>query len=88
MQAEWAHQFIPTPTPIFSNQVLIPRNLNQHAKDQAFSSFCSRDIVDLKTLQSHWPRTFWPISQEPEFFQIRDLSKHTAININFHYRTN
>ena len=61
-------------------------DLYQHAKNQAFSSFCFRDIVDLKVLQPYWPRAFWPISHKPEFFQIWDLSKHTAININFHYR--
>ena len=55
-------------------------------KNQAFSSFCSRDIIDLKILRSNWPRAFWPISKERKFSQIWDLSKHTAININFHYR--
>ena len=33
-------------------------------------------------------RTFWPISQEPEFSQIWDLSRNTANIINSHYRTN
>ena len=33
-------------------------------------------------------RTLWPISQEPEFSQIRDLCRNTVNNINFHYRTN
>ena len=31
--------------------------------------FFSGDIVNLKILQSHWPRAFWPISQEPELSQ-------------------
>ena len=39
-------------------------------------------------MQSDWLRTFWPISQEPEFSQIWDLCRNTANNINFHYRTN
>ena len=33
------------PMPIFFNQLLISINLHQQAKNQAFSSFCSRDIV-------------------------------------------
>ena len=40
--------FLTTPTPIFSNQLLISMKLYQYAKKQAFSSFCSKDIVDLK----------------------------------------
>ena len=36
-------------------------------------------LKGLKILQSDWA---WA------FFQIWDLSKHTAININFHYRLN
>ena len=39
-------------------------------------------------LQSEWLRTFWPISQEPEFSQICDLCRNKANNINFHYKTN
>ena len=38
----------------------------KHAKNQSFSSFCSRDIDDLKILQSDGLRAFWSISQEPE----------------------
>ena len=33
-------------------------------------------------------RTFWHISQEPEFSQIWDLCRNIANNILFHYRTN
>ena len=57
-------------------------------KKSDFLSFSYRDIVDLKILQSDWSEAFWLISQAPEFFQIWDLSKHTVININFHYRPN
>ena len=56
-------------------------------KKQAFSSFCSRDIVDLKILQSDWPRAFWSISQEIDF-QVWDLRKYTVNNIKFRYRPN
>ena len=31
--------------------------------------------------QSHWPRAFWVISQEPEFAQIWNLFKYTTITI-------
>ena len=64
-------------------------NLYQHAKKkQAFSSFCSRDLPDLKILQSDWPRAFWPISQEPDFSKTWDLLQNTANNVNFRYRPN
>ena len=39
-------------------------------------------------MQSDWPRAFWPISQEPDFPQVWDLCKNTAVNINFLYRPN
>ena len=32
----------------------------QYAKKQAISSLYSRDMVDLKTLQSDWQRLVWP----------------------------
>ena len=38
--------------------------------------------------KSYWLRTFWPVSQKPEFSQIWYLCSNTANNINFHYRTN
>ena len=55
-------------------------------KTQAFPTLCFRDIVDLKTLQSDWPKAFWLISQEPDFPKIWALCKNTADKINFHYR--
>ena len=61
-------------------------NLHQDAKNQAFLSICSRDLVDLKILQSDWPRAFWPISQEPDYPQTWNLCKDTANKINFYYR--
>ena len=72
-----------TPIPIFFDQLLISMNFFQHVKNQAFSSFRSRDIIYLKILQSHWPKTFWQDSKRSQYF-----SKHTAININFHYKPN
>ena len=63
-------------------------NRYEHLKNQAFLSYCSRDIVDLKILLSDWLRAFGPISQEPDFFQKWDLCKITANSMSFHYRPN
>ena len=42
-------------------------------KNQSFLSLRSGVyIVNLKILQSDWPKAFWPISQEPDFFQVWD----------------
>ena len=49
---------------IIFNQFLILVNLYQYAKNEAVSSISSREIADLKVLQSDWLQTFWPISQE------------------------
>ena len=78
---------VPTPIfdhahPIFFKQLLISMNLHQHAKNQAFLSFCSRDRVDLKFLHFDWPRTFLHISQKPR------MCKNIANNIKFCYRPN
>ena len=43
-------------------------NFYQHAKNQAISPFRSRDVVGLKILQYDWPKGFWSISQEPDFY--------------------
>ena len=34
---------------------------------QKISSICSGDMADIKMLQSHWLRLFWPISKESDF---------------------
>ena len=70
------------------NQLLIFVNLYQHAKNEAVSSICFGEIVDLKILQSDWLREFWPISQEQDLSQIKDSCRNTANNKNFLYRTN
>ena len=41
------------PTLIFFNELLISMNLQQYAKNQAFPSFCSTDILNLK-IQGHF----------------------------------
>ena len=78
--------FWPPLPPIYFKQLLISINLYQHAKNQAFSSLCFGDQVDLKILLSDWPRVFWSISQEPGFPKIWDLWNNTASNINSLYR--
>ena len=70
------------------NQLLIFVNLYQHAKDDAVSSICSEEMLDLKILQSERLRAFWPMSQKQHFSQIEDLYKNTGNNINFNYRAN
>ena len=79
--------FLTMPIQKYFDQLLIYVNLYQHAKNQVISLICSGDMVDQKILQSDQLRTFWPISQEPEFSQIWDLCRNTTNNINFHYRT-
>ena len=70
LQPEWALPFTTIPIQILFNQLLISMNLYQNAKNQAFSSFHSRDINYLKILQSDWPKTFRHISQGTNFSEI------------------
>ena len=46
-------------------------NLYQHGKNQAISSICCGEIVDLKILQSDWQKVFWPISQNWPIFHAK-----------------
>ena len=82
-------------TPIFDHAQpnIFQSTFNFHefpstCKKQVFSSFCSRDIVNLKILKSDWLRAFWPKSQEADFSQVQDLCNNASNNINFLYRTN
>ena len=52
-------------------------NLYQHAKNFAVWSICSGDMVNLKILESDWPRLFWLISQVQDFYQVKDLRRNT-----------
>ena len=61
-------------------------NSYQQVKNQTKSSFCFRDIIDLKPLQSDRPRAFQPISQEPNISQILDLYRNIVNNVNFYNR--
>ena len=63
-------------------------NLYQYANNEAVSSICSGEMIDLEIPQSEWLRAFWPISQEQHFSQTENLYKNTENNINFHYKTN
>ena len=56
------------PIPMFFNQLFILMNFHQHAKNQTFSSFCSRDIVDLKILQSDLPNNILAHLSGSKFF--------------------
>ena len=49
------------------NQLLILVSLYHHAKNEAISSICSGNILDLKILQSDWLRAFWDISLKQDF---------------------
>ena len=39
------------------------------------SLLCSRDIADIKMVQTDWLRAFWLSSHEPDFSQIWDLRR-------------
>ena len=79
--------FRPYPPKYFSMNFYFPWICINIQKNQTFSSIFSRDIVDLKILQSDWPRAFWPISQEV-YSQVWDLCNNTINNINFFCRPN
>ena len=87
LRTEWPNPFLTMPSWIFFSQLLLPMNLYQHARNQVFSSFCPRDIVDLKILNSDWPRGLSPISQEPDFSQkllaFLNLCQHEKKSVNF-----
>ena len=75
------------PNQKISNQLLIFVNFYQLARNEAVSSICSREIVHLKILLSDWLKAFWPVSQEQDLSQIKDLCMSTANNKNFYCRT-
>ena len=58
---------------IFEQLFLIFVNLYKNAKNEAVSSICSGNIIDIKILQSDWLRALWPLSQEQDFSQMYDL---------------
>ena len=48
----------------------------------------SRDIADLKILQSDWLGVFQPMSQKPGFYQTWDLYRIIVNKIKFHFWAN
>ena len=52
------HTFLTMQTQTFFNQLLIFMNSYRHASNQAFSQFCSRDLVDSKIVPSDWQEHF------------------------------
>ena len=56
-------------------------------KNQAISSICFGDIVDLNILQFDWLGAFWSKSLEQVFPNIGFVLKNSK-NVNFNYRTN
>ena len=67
LRPEWAHPFMTMPAPIFFNHFLISMNLYQYAEYQAFSSFCSRDVVDLKFCNLIGQEHFGPYLRNQDF---------------------
>ena len=63
------------------DQLLIFVNLYQHAKNEAASSICSGEMVDLKILQSEWLRVFWPTSQDVDHSQRNCAGTQQIIKI-------
>ena len=62
--------------------------LDGHTKNLFIPLISLRDTVSHRVLQLiekprnyDWPRAFWAISQEPEFYQICNLFRHTAITV-------
>ena len=49
----------------------------QHVKNMVVSSIYSGEIVDLKILQSDWPRAFWITHQEQDFQNIGFVQEHS-----------
>ena len=84
----WPTSFLTIPHQNLFTRLLNLGSLYQHSKNEAISTICSWKMLDLKIPRSEWLRAFWPISQEQYFFQIEDLYRNTANNINFHYRAN
>lgn len=84
---EWNRQFWTTSNLKRFYCILDFLNLYEHTKIKINLWICCWDIANLKMLQSHWPRAFWPKTQEQELSQIWNLCR-SVNNLNFHYRLN
>ena len=56
-----------------------------YVKNKRYRSITSEDIDDQGTLQSDWMTAFWPVTCEPNFFQIWGLHRKAKNNIDFHF---
>ena len=57
---DWPLPFFTVPTPKFFDQLLLKENLYEHAKNQATSLICSKDMVDSKILHLTGSEHFGP----------------------------
>ena len=88
LRPEWPHSFLTNPTPIFFNQLFISRNLHQHAKNQAFSSFCSGDIANLKNTAFWLVKSILAHIPGTKFFWSKRFVQEYSKYINFLYSSN
>ena len=88
LRPEWPHSFLTNPTPIFFNQLFISRNLHQHAKNQAFSSFCSGDIANLKNTAFWLVKSILAHIPGTKFFWSKRFVQEYSKYITFLYSTN
>ena len=74
---------------LFFKLTLNLKELALTRKKQAFViPLCLKYIIHSKILQSDQLKAFQSRSQGPHFFQICDLYRKKAQNVNFHYRPN
>ena len=59
------------------NHLWIFIDLFQNAKNKAIASFCSENIVELKSVQSDWLRAFCSIYHESNFADNEFVSEHS-----------
>ena len=52
---DWPHPFFIMLNQKISDLLLIFVNLYHHEKNEAVSSICSEEVINLKILQSDWP---------------------------------
>ena len=88
LRPEWPHSFLTNPTPIFFNQLFISRNLHQHAKNQAFSSFCSGDIANLKNTAFWLVKSILAHIPGTKFFWSKRFVQEYSKYITFLYSSN
>ena len=53
----------------YSVTISMQKSFTQSAQFRLFH-LCVLELVNLKIMQSDWPRAFWHISQEPDFSQV------------------